>query len=158
MLNTKYKIILIIVICCVLLTLVFVFCVQISKGKNDAVLRTEQEPILSRFPMIGNIEKCYWEADVIGKHGWFAAPAPSSYRMKGYVFLDKHDIEKIKTQYEWLDVDSNWIPSLDESILNLKTLKWYYSEEYNNLTKPSNYFGKFYIDFENAVVYFEVEE
>lgn len=148
-----------VIICSVILILGIVLGVGLlQKDKNDVVLRYDKEPLLSRFPLIGNIEKCYWEADVIGKSSLFTAPSPSSYWMKGYIFLSKLDIDNIKSQYKWVSVENDWKPSLDESILNFKSLKWQYSQEYNDYIKPVTFFGKFYLNFEHGIVCFEVEK
>jgi hypothetical protein len=94
-----------------------------QKPTDSVQLSTEIEPILSSFPNIGNIEKCIWQANLIGSDTRGSVPGPSSYWMKGYVFLKKADIDKYKNQYKWLAVESDWKPSLDESILKINSLK-----------------------------------
>ncbi|OPX44460.1 hypothetical protein CLHUN_17590 [Ruminiclostridium hungatei] len=123
-------------------------------GKTENGYRVDKDPITSRFPNVGQFDKCYWKADTIGKSG----VGPSSYWMKGFVVLKREDFEAFKTQYKWLDVESGWKPSLDTSILNIQSFKWSFSTEFDNYIKSASYVGKFYLDLENGIVFFDVQK
>ncbi|NJD04664.1 MAG: hypothetical protein FIA99_19165 [Ruminiclostridium sp.] len=127
-------------------------------GQSENGYRVDKEPIINRFPKLGNFEKCYWKADTIGKNSRLSAPAPSSYWMKGFVILNSKELDTFKSQYKWLDVENSWKPSLDADILKVQSLKWSYSEDFNNYIKSSSYVGKFYLDVENGIVFFDVQK
>lgn len=129
-----------------------------TKRHYDGEWRTDKEPILNRFPKIGDFKKCYWKADIVNKNNRITIPAPTSYWMKGFIYLNETSIDKLKTQYNWYQTDKDWKPSYDEPMLKSNTLEWYFSEEYNNYILPSNYFGKIYLNFDNNLLFFEVEE
>jgi hypothetical protein len=156
---SKHKIIIISCIFVILLvTGIAVRNYTTTKRYDDGEWRTDKEPILNRFPQIGDFNKCYWKADLVNKNNRITIPAPTSYWMKGFVYFNETSIETIKTQYNWYRADKDWKPSFDEPILNTNTPEWYFSEEYNNYILTSNYYGKIYINFENNLLFFEVEE
>jgi hypothetical protein len=130
----------------------------ITKRYDNREWRTDKEPIQNRFPNIGDFKKCYWKADLVNKNNRITVPAPTSYWMKGFVYLEESSIETLKNQYNWYRTDKDWKPSYDEPIRKSNTLEWYFSEEYNNYILPSNYFGKLYLNFEYNILFFEVEE
>ncbi len=132
-----------------------------SSGQNWQTVngfRIEKEPIINRFPLLNDFRKCYWKADIIGNNERITVPGPSSYWMKGFVFLYSKEIEKYKTQYKWTDCEENWKPSLDTEILNTEDLNWSYSEDFNNYIKYSNYVGEFYFDIKNGILFFDIQK
>jgi hypothetical protein len=147
-------------ICFVILLLgVVIYKYSSINEQADNDFRIDKEPILNRFPKIGDIQSCYWKADIKRSNSRITAPAPSSYWMKGFVYLNEKEAERLKNQLNWSSVEKDWSPTLkNESILNLSSLEWYYSEDYNNYIKPSTFIGKFYINFENSLIYFDVEK
>lgn len=125
---------------------------------NSNEFKEDIKAITGRFPNLGNIEKCYWKADIIGENSRNSTPSPSSYWMKGFVVLDSNDSKTFKEMYEWNSLNDTWVPELKTKILNLKeTSKWSYSEGFNSYIKSANYVGKFYMDFNNNLIYFDVE-
>jgi hypothetical protein len=125
-------------------------------NEYDAEFKTEKNPISDRFPKLGEFEKCYWKADIIGKKSSKLTPGPTPYWMKGYIFLDRQEFEAFKNNYKWTSVDDNWKPELDAEILGVKPANWSYSEEFNSFIKPPSFFGEFYLDIEKGIIYFDV--
>ncbi len=123
-------------------------------GKTENGYRVDKEPITNRFSKLGQFDKCYWKADTVGK----SSAGPSPYWMKGFVILHSEDFETFKSQYKWRDVESGWKPSLDAGILNIQPYKWSYSAEFDNYIKSANYVGKFYLDLENGIVFFDIQK
>ncbi|WP_169744538.1 hypothetical protein [Paenibacillus stellifer] len=81
---------------------------------------------------------------------------PSSYWMKGFVYLEPGVAEKFKDSYAWRDVTLN--PSMQLDTDEGKEHSWAFNEEFNEYVKSSDYIGKFYFDVRNELVYFEVEK
>ena len=52
----------------------------------------------------------------------------------------------------------NWSPSLDDAFLNVDSFDWTYSEDFNNYVMSSDYVGKFYLDLENGIIFFDVQK
>ena len=127
-----------------------------NKGQVEEI-RTDKKPILTRLTHIVDFEKCVWEADYVGDNKRLSAPGLSTYRIRGYILLYKSELEKFKNQYKWEEVESDWKPTFRQSILKVNTKKWLCSEAFNNYITPDDYFGKFYIDLNDSVLYFELE-
>lgn len=124
--------------------------------KSSTGLKTDKKPISNRFPKLGQFEKCFWIADTVFDSGRNNVPGPTSYWMKGYVFLSKQDFETFKSNYKWESVDITCTPEIDKDILEVTKASWVFSEEFNNFIKPPSFFGKFCLDIENGIVYFDV--
>lgn len=122
--------------------------------KTENGYRVDKEPIKNRFPKLGQFEKCYWKADTVGESGI----GPSAYWMKGFVLLNSKDFDAFKAKYKWSNVENGWTPSLDANILKIQSFKWSYSREFDNYIKSSSYVGKFYLDFQNGIVFFDVQK
>lgn len=125
---------------------------------NDDKWRTDKKPIMDRFPNIGNFDNCYWKANTSAENTRLSTPGPTSYWMKGFIILNEKDFDNFKIQYKWNDTSVNWQPLLDTSILQMKSFKWKYSEEFNSKIKSSSYVGQFYLDFENGIIYFDIQK
>lgn len=148
----------------VALIIVIVVTFEVISNSNSNIKTNSNEfkddikAITDRFPNLGNIEKCYWKADIIGENSRDSMPSPSSYWMKGFVVLNSNNAKTFKEIYDWTSLDNIWKPELDTKILDLKeTSKWFYSEGFNSYIKSANYVGKFYMNFNNNLIYFEVE-
>lgn len=126
------------------------FLTLFPSQKNDVDYRTDIEPIISRFPMLKDIQKVYWSSKVIDN-----SFGPTSYWMRGYVFLDQISTLNIKNIYSWETVNIN--PKMEYDFMG-ETQNWSYSEEFNNFIKTSNYIGKFYLDLNGDLLYFEIEQ
>lgn len=129
-----------------------------NMNTNKDEIRTDKEPISSRFPNLGEFNNCYWKADIIDENNRVSVPGPSSYWMKGFIVLNSKEVNSLKNVFKWSAVKSNWKPSLYTNILNLKTFKWSYSEDFNNYIMSASYVGKFYMDLENGIVFFDVQK
>lgn len=127
-----------------------IFFSSFSTTKNDIYYRTDIEPIKSRFPLLTDIHKVYWSSEVISN-----SFGPTSYWMKGYVFLDQTSMTDLKERYSW--ETANIKPKMKYHFSG-ETQKWSYSEEFNNFIKTSNYIGKFYMDLNGDSIYFEIEQ
>lgn len=148
----------VIILVIVFLSLILYSFFNQSTKSNGNNWRTEKQPIADRFSILGNFDKCYWKADTIGENSRLSVPGPTAYWMKGFVILSGEDFKNLKEKYKWDDVNVTWEPSLDTKILNIKTFKWTYSEEFNNINKSSGFVGKFYLDLQNGIVFFDVQK
>lgn len=156
--NRVYKMIFIVVVAIA----VFVggILLTINNLRNDVnksiIVKTDKEAIISRFPNIGEIKNCYWKADLISKNGNDRVPGPSLYWMKGFVELDKDKISDFIEKYNMKEL--SLAPNLEflPENFDLSTSRWFYSDMFNKYIIPPNFYGNFYVDNVNQVVYFEV--
>ncbi len=123
-------------------------------GETQDGYRVDREPLLTRFPRLGPFEKCYWQADIVGKPGI----GPTPYWMKGFVVLDRVEFAAFRTRYQWTDVESGWEPSLDTAILGVQSFRWSYSQAFDSYMHSASWVGRFYLDLENGIVFFDVEK
>lgn len=128
-----------------------------NTGENGGY-RTDKQPIIDRFPLLGNFEKCYWKAEIITKNSRFSSPSPTSYRIKGFVILNAKDHETFKQKFVWESMEKGWKPSLDTDILKINSLVWSYSSDFNQFIKEPSFYGSFYIELDQGVIYFDVEK
>ena len=132
----------------------FLFKTVIGVGLSTAIspdeFRTEIQPITNRFPKLEKVESVYWKAGPIGKNQF----GPDSYWMKGYVYLDKGSISSIKASYDdWEEV--NGLKPL--AVAQEHEPQWLFSSEFDRFIRTSTFVGKFYLDANNDVLYFEFE-
>ncbi|UKS28432.1 hypothetical protein LOZ80_05710 [Paenibacillus sp. HWE-109] len=125
-----------------------------NKDTSQQSIKTDIKPIMDRFPKLGEIQKCVWSAETIGKQGGIG---PTNYRLMGYVELRNTEFRLFLSKYKWTHVASDWKPTMDSKYIGTKPYSWSFSDEFNNFIKSSNYVGKFYLDTDNGVIYFEVE-
>ncbi|RXZ81548.1 hypothetical protein EBB07_14595 [Paenibacillaceae bacterium] len=124
-----------------------------STSNTDSQYKTDIQPVMDRFPLLEKINKAYWKAEVIGDNSF----GPSSYWMKGYVFLDTSIMERIQKLFNWNYMD-NFNPAMKLDIHHEQEHRWAYSEEFNSYIKASDFIGNFYLDVNNGLIYFEVEK
>ena len=120
--------------------------------------RIDQEPIKSRFPELGNFKSCYWKGGS-ESNNYRTVPGPSTYWMKGFVVLDSNTFNKFKNNYDWNNMDKNWEPTVGSEVLKIQSFDWRNSEEFDEsiFNSSIDYVGDFYLDFNNGVVYFDIE-
>ena len=126
--------------------------------KQEVTIKTDKEVISSRFPNVGEFIKCYWKADVIGKKNNGRVPGPSAYWMKGFIEIDGEKINSYIERYNMKRIDENIQFDFYPENFDIKTAKWFFSNEFNDFIKPPSFFGKFYIDSINKVIYFDVRK
>ena len=145
--------------CLVAILLIFgsTFCGCSGKTvANGSEFKTEQDAITSRFPKIGDFTACYWKADAIGDSRLSIGPTP--YWMKGFVVLGKDNFEDLKKDFQWVRVDDSWNPSLDVSVLKENSFQWAICKAFDSYVMSSDYVGNFYLDFENGILFFDVQQ
>jgi hypothetical protein len=136
----------------------FITSINNKDAKETSTIKTDKQAITSRFPQIGDVKGCYWKADVIGKEGNDRVPGPSAYWMKGFIELDKEKINSFIENYNMKQVTENLKFDFYPENYDLKSSNWFYSDEFNNYIKPPSFFGKFYIDNTNQLLYFDVRK
>ncbi len=118
--------------------------------------RIDKQPIINRFPKLGDIKKCYWKEDTSEQSGIMIGP--TSYWMEGFVFINQKKYDAFRKNYKWKNQRSDWEPQLDTDILGKKTFKWAFSEDFNNYMISNNYEGYFYLDLKNKIIYFDIQQ
>lgn len=155
--QNRNKVLYTVIILTVIVVAISFIVINLTNSTNKSVkIRTDKKAITSRFPNIGEFEKCYWKGDVLGKNVNRGVPGPTSYWMSGFVEIDKNKlttfIEKYKMQQLSESPKLKFKPkNYDESIS-----KWYYSDMFNDYIISPGFTGKFYIDTENSIIYFNV--
>lgn len=159
------KKVLIIILIMFVSVIVFFVTLTVSTNLHNAVnpawkfengYRIDKQPIIDRFPKLGDFKKCYWMADIIGDTGIMLGP--TSYWMKGFVLINQKKYDTFRKKYKWKNQRSDWEPSLDTDILGKKTFKWAFSADFNNYVITNSYFGYFYLDLKNKIIYFDISQ
>ena len=133
--------------------LLFFSCSPEKLGVEEMEYRKDSEAIIERFPNLGNIVECYWKADNIGKTNF----GPSSYWMKGFIVLDKDEVDKIDSQYEWTSISLEFVSGVDPNITGFSDFEWKHSQEFSDDTRRTSFVGEFYYDIINGILYFDLE-
>ncbi|MDQ0062478.1 hypothetical protein [Paenibacillus harenae] len=141
------------IICfCLIIVIAATSILVLTNHSNDKSIeyKTDIEPLVSRFPNIGEINDSYWAADTYG--GDFG---PTSYWMKGYIYPTVGGMEKFKKSFTW-HLTPDWNPAFESKISSGDIQQWAYSEEFNSYIKSSHFVGEFHMDLRNGVLYFDV--
>ncbi|ABN54426.1 MAG TPA: hypothetical protein DEF39_13945 [Hungateiclostridium thermocellum] len=155
--NRNIKIFMLILFSVIILAGAAIFAVgSLSKdNKQQEVIRTDKEPIINRFPNIGDFEKCYWKSGVMGV-GSRWVPGPSDYWMNGFIEIDAGKAEYLIEKYNMKPLNEDLQLAFIPENYNSTISKWFYSEEFNDFIKPPGVLGNFYVDGVNNMIYFEV--
>lgn len=158
--NKKRKVLIIILFSIITLVGGVLFMVNnMNKGvKQEVTIRTDKEAIQNRFPNIGEINQCYWKADVFGKEGNKRVTGPSAYWMKGFIEIDSDKIDHFIEKYSMKEVNEDLHFDFLPKNFDKKSSKWFFSNDFNDYIKPPSFFGKFYINSGNKVIYFDVRK
>ena len=158
--NSRHFVLLSVVIV-ILATITVEFIVKFRNNNNlrqdEQEYRINKDPILNRFPRLDDFKKCYWKAGVISNNEKQKAIGPTPYWIKGFIILYQSSFTNVARNYKWGHVGNSWSPSLSVEILGIKEFDWTYSDDYNNYVKPPNFYGKFFLDQQNGILYFEIE-
>jgi hypothetical protein len=117
--------------------------------------RTATAPLESRFPALGKIEACYWQADVFGTGRFAFGPTP--YWMKGFVVIQEAQFETMTEGLDWTPVEMTFDREMNPTITGKESLDWYENESFTRAILGNGFMGKVCCDMENRMIYFEVE-
>jgi len=142
----------------ILITAIFVF------QKPKIQCKTDVQPLINRFPNMGEIEKCVWKYGDVGSQN---SRIPSTnHWLKGFIILSSEQTEQFKNEFDWNDVshvDYAWTPSGEETVsvseLGFKEedMHWKENEKFNEQMQPKDYpISRFYFDDQNGVIFFDI--
>ena len=154
----RKKVFFAIIIVCIIILVGGIFMVYNNNKdtEKEAPIRTDIEPIINRFPNLGNFEKCYWKADIVGNEKSKKVPGPTGYWMKGFIELDEDNMNTFIDKYNMEEINVELKPEFTPDNFDISTSFWLYSDEFNDYIKSPGFLGKFYIDNTNQYIYFEV--
>ena len=124
--------------------------------KHKSEYRTDLEPIINRFSVFTNIQKCYWKTSVDGENNR-VIPTPD-YWMMGFFVLNSEQFEFFKAEYEWTFPEMNFSEygsAVDPNIVDSNNeKKWGYNQQFNDLAIPEKFWGHVFLDVNNGIIFF----
>lgn len=115
--------------------------------------RTDEQPIIDRFPSLPTFQDCYWKANATGR----TDIGPTNYWMKGFIILNKTSYEQILNEYTWESVSLEFSKGIDPTITNYEDFNWCYNKDFESRVKTTSFVGNFYLDTKNGILFFSVE-
>ena len=77
--------------------------------------------------------------------------------MKGFIVLHESTFKDLKSKYSWTPVDIRFSTGIDATVTGFTTFNWCCNKDFVNETKTASFIGEFYLDIQNGVIYFDVE-
>jgi hypothetical protein len=124
-----------------------------EQNLSNMEYRNDGQPIQDRFKAIPEFQSCYWKASTIGRTDF----GPTNYWMQGFIILEKTAFSKLLDEYSWEAVDIEFPKGIDPKVTNFDGFNWCYNEEFDWKVKTLSFVGNFYLDTNNGILYFSVE-
>ncbi|MEV6246426.1 hypothetical protein AB0M38_09505 [Streptomyces sp. NPDC051742] len=126
-----------------------------SAEQNPPVeVRRDRDPVLRRFPQLGNITGVEWASAPLGS-GSSRVPGPTDFRFSGVATLAKADVRRLQTEYDW--VPGQTPPSVLEAIAPEVPAgtSWQMSEGFTSAVTGDVYTATFLLDPATGVMVFD---
>ena len=114
--------------------------------------RTEEKPIKDRFPQFPDFSACYWKADTLGRNSL----GPTNYWMCGFLLIEEKEASMLENEYQWEKSVVDFPKGIEPGVTK-NNFSWYKSKDYNSTILQQNFVGDIYLDAENGIIYFDVE-
>jgi len=122
---------------------------------NTLEYRTDIAPLFSSLKILEDIKSAYWKTDLITDP---RIPGPNSSFYKGFILLEEDKFEKIKTEFNFEEIDLFFESGLNTSVTGFSEFNWGVNSEFTNQVLGNRLNGKIYFDTINGIVFFDVED
>ncbi|MCD8090590.1 MAG: hypothetical protein LUD81_08240 [Clostridiales bacterium] len=132
---------------------IYVFFIHSDITPAAVEYRTDTEPLVKRFGSEIPIETCCWKGGAIGRVNF----GPTSVWLKGFIFADEDYIDYIFEESDLMPAEISFEKGIDPEITGFESFEWYTDGELSDEITGNDYWGNFYFDKINGVIYFDVE-
>lgn len=123
--------------------------VPVSQVIDEAEVRTDRDPLMSRFPLLGSFVEARWVGGVLGDQ---RVPGPSTYFVEAVVTLAPADVERMRTAYRFDAAPAPEVPAALRSAIGPDP-DWSSSAEFDAALPPSDWVGHASIDLTRGIAY-----
>ena len=143
-------------------TMLLAMTVSLNACKDDGThspftqqsYRTDTDPLKSRFPALGEIERAYWKTYIFGR-GLYSCIGPTSYRLTGFVSTDVADKLMYKQYTEVKKVD--FPDGIEPEVTGFTDFEWRKYPEFTEKVLGNKYLGLVFVDIGKNLVYIDIE-
>lgn len=120
-------------------------------------VRTDLNPITTRFPALGEIAQVRWLGSLAGNTGG-DLPGPSDVRIQALVTLTATSREAILSRYHWQPAPADWTSKVSDDLRPFlpADATWHQSEEFTADICQHRYSGSVVVDTTSGTVYLDV--
>ncbi|MGW3611092.1 hypothetical protein ACWD6N_14540 [Micromonospora sp. NPDC005163] len=124
---------------------------------SPAPVRTDRNPIATRFPRLGDFAEVHWQAATDGADT-LGVPGPTDTRIEAVVVLRPDTLATTIKGYEWQPAPPNWDAPLSAELRPFLPTDgtWQVSEQYAEDVRTSQYNGTVYLDARSGTVFLRV--
>jgi hypothetical protein len=142
---------------CVGLLLSVASCASQNDGSaqhlDSLPVRTDSEPLISRFPLLYDSGECYWKADTLGR----GSIGSSNYFMVGFVTVSESVRVDIISRYLFKELPSNSDFRIAPQITGRAAFDWGVNEDFEKEFLGNGFMGTVYFDSIGGIVYFDIQ-
>jgi hypothetical protein len=131
-------------------------CTSTAKSADGAKVRTDPEPLESRFAAFGPLSGAHWLGTALGTDSRISAPGPTDVRVVGTAQLRAGAVAAITGTPQWSfqpETPSQLPQELAEFMP--KGARWLRSDSFDREMTGGTYPGRFYLDPGTDTVYFD---
>jgi predicted small lipoprotein YifL len=124
---------------------------------STSIVRTDREPIVKRFPRLGDLVAVHWQGSAAGSDTG-GAPGPTDVHIQAIVSLRPGDVAAALSRYEWSPAPAAWDASLSAELRRYAPTDgtWQLNEQFAKDVRTSRYSGAVYLDTTGGTVFLDV--
>lgn len=121
-------------------------------------VRTDREPLVKRFPKLGNFIQAHWQGWILGDTGRGGVPGPTDTAIQGLIELSPQDLQAAKTGYTWAPAPHGWESGVNSELRPYLSPSgtWQASDQFTSDVTGTGYHGKVYLDLTGGTVFLDV--
>lgn len=77
--------------------------------------------------------------------------------MCGFLLIEEKESSMLENEYQWEESVVDFPKGIEPGVTQKDNFSWYKSEDYNSAILQQNFVGDIYLDAENGIIYFNVE-
>lgn len=119
-------------------------------------VRTDQKPLLTRFPALGHPKEMHWQGWDPGAGGWI--PGPTDTRIAAVITLQPKDVEHLRSTYAWTAPGSEGGREVNPELRPFMPtpVSWQTSDEFESNFNRSGFHGTAVFDADSGTIFLEL--
>jgi hypothetical protein len=121
------------------------------------VVRTDREPVVKRFPRLGDLVSVHWQGSAAGSDTG-GAPGPTDVHIQAFASLGPDGVAAAVGRYEWSPAPAAWDATLSAELRRYAPTAgtWQHNEQFAKEVRTSRYSGAVYLDPTGGTVFLDV--